>query len=301
MDSLKSLLDDKKYELVIKLTKGSKNSADLFYRIAAFMCLGNYEEALYVIQDNQEILNDNLVALIPIHIELLCALDRFEQAYAVSEYYSNLPYQSQEVEEVIQKVPALIEQARKRNEAVYYSEDEIIEKLTSTNNEEVIFALDLIKKRDVLFFLPYIKNVLVKFPNQTVRSLALMLLVEKEVDRELQYLQEGKIINVNPKKLKAPFTGPIFNGLAKRFSLNLKDPSLTNYATNILASYVIYTYPREIEESESEELFVAIYLSAKKMLGIDDLDIQQTCLEHQVDVNRVNFYINKIDLVLRDI
>ena len=34
MDSLKSLLDQKNYELVLKLTEGSEAPNDLFYRIS---------------------------------------------------------------------------------------------------------------------------------------------------------------------------------------------------------------------------------------------------------------------------
>ena len=97
MDSLKTLIDKKEYELVIKLTEGSKVPNDLFYRISAYIYLGKYEEALFVIQDHQQILESNLVSLSKAHINLLCALGRFDQAHATLDYYSNLPYQSQEV------------------------------------------------------------------------------------------------------------------------------------------------------------------------------------------------------------
>ncbi len=79
MDSLKTLLDQKKYDLVLKLTESSTATNDLFYRISAFIYLGKYEEALYVIQDNQKALESNLVSLINAHINLLCVLGRFDQ------------------------------------------------------------------------------------------------------------------------------------------------------------------------------------------------------------------------------
>ena len=201
MDSLKGLIDSRQYDLVIKLTEKSANVSDLFYRIVAFTCLGKYEEALFVIQDHQKELETfNLVSLITIHIELLCALERYDQARAVLSYYEDLPYQSQIVEETLRKAPELIEQEEKKTQAIFYSEDEIIDKLTSKDNNDVIFGLDLVKKRDVLSFLPYIKMILSSFPNQTVRSLALMLLVEKEVDRDLKYLSYNGEIMVNPKQ-----------------------------------------------------------------------------------------------------
>ena len=301
MDSLKSLLDDKKYELVIKITKGSKNINDLFYRIAAFVCLGQYQEALFVIQDNQEILNDNLSALIPTHIQLLCTLDKFEQAEAALQYYSNLPYQSQEVEEILRRMPDVIENEKKQKNAKYFTDEEVIEKLESNKNEDIIFALDLLKKRDVLSFLPYIKRILSSYHNQTIRSLALLLLVEKEVDRELNYLSEGSIISVNPKHIEVPFKNANFNKIVKKLSYELKNPTLANYATQVLASYVIFIFPHQIEDNEVDELYVAICLSAKRMLEGDKVDVERECDEKEVDVNHVNFYLNKIDLVLHDI
>ena len=92
-----------------------------------------------------------------------------------------------------------------------------------------------------------------------------------------------------------------FNNIVKKFSYELKDPSLANYATQILASYVIFTFPRQIQDIEVDELYVAIYLSAKKMFDADNLDIEQECFDREVDFDRVNFYLNKIDLVLHDI
>ena len=154
MDSLKSLFDAQKYELVLKLTEGSQKEVDLFYRIASFSCLGKYEDALFVIQDHQDNLRNNLVSLIPIHIELLCALERYEQAHIVMDEYSNLPYQSQQVEEILRKMPKVIEQEEKKKGAITFSDDEVFASLNSSENEEILFGLDLVKKRDVFTFLP---------------------------------------------------------------------------------------------------------------------------------------------------
>ena len=55
MDNLKSLLDSKQYDLVLKLTETSTSSNDLFYRISAFIFLGKYEEALRYAQKAYDI------------------------------------------------------------------------------------------------------------------------------------------------------------------------------------------------------------------------------------------------------
>ena len=162
MDSLKTLIDQKKYDLVIKLTETSVSATDLFYRLSAFICLGKYEDALYVIQDHQKVLESNLASLINAHINLLCALNRFDQAYSVLDYYANLPYQSQVVEEILRKMPKVIEaEEKKQNTFKFYSDEELEEMLKSEKFEDVLLALDIIKNRDVLSFLPFLKELLI--------------------------------------------------------------------------------------------------------------------------------------------
>ena len=220
MDSLKSLIDQQKYDLVIKLTERSTEASDLFHRIAAFSCLGKYEEALYVIQDHQKVLEEKLPHLISIHIELLCALERFDQAESVLEYYSNLPYHSQIVEELLRKMPKLIEEEEKKKHIGYnFSEDEILKLLHSSKNEDVLFSLDLIKTRDIYSFLPELAKLLVSHPKKTIRSMILLLLVQKEIDRDIMFMDDA-IIKVNPKKLTQPFIRDSFNKLSNPFDFN---------------------------------------------------------------------------------
>ena len=72
MDSLKSLMDKRQYDLVIKLTENSEDMTYLFYRISALLATGRGEEALSVIKKNREILQGDLSLLMKVHIEILC-------------------------------------------------------------------------------------------------------------------------------------------------------------------------------------------------------------------------------------
>lgn len=300
MDSLKTLLDNRNYELIIKITEKSKNSSDIFYRIAAFMCLGKYTEALKVIKDNQEILNERIEKIMPVHIQLLCTLEKYEEAYQILAYYSNLPYQSQEVEELLQKMPEYIENQKRQNHTIYYSDEDITEKLQSNHQEDVIFALDLLKKRDAIYFLDDLKKILTSFPNQTIRSLTLMLLVEKEVDRDLKFLSDGALIDVNPKRLKPPFHDRYFNSFVNRFNQEFKDPTLSKGAIHILSNYAIFIYPKFIE-LDTEEIYLAIYIKTNQLFMIETDDIETICESKKLDSMKVRFYLNKIDLILNDV
>ena len=302
MDSLKSLIDQRKYDLVIKLTETSTSANDLFYRISAFICLGKYEEALYVIQDHQKTLETNLASLINAHINLLCALNRFEQAYTVLDYYSNLPYQSQVVEEVLRKMPTIIEtEEKKQNTIKYYDDDQIINLLKSKSDEEVLMALDIIKNRDVLSFLPEISELLLNHPRETIKSYTLMLLAKKELDRNLKMNKKGKIIEINPKYLIPPFNGAIFNETVRYFDSQFKDTTISQTATQLLSQYCIYIYPNNLDKSPS--LYALAFYIIANTYANNELTIDQ--VKELAEAQKINFVeldslTNEIKEVLLD-
>ena len=301
MDSLKTLLDQKKYELVLKLTETSESANDLFYRISAFIYLGQYENALYVIQDHQKVLETNLVSLINAHINLLCALSRFDQAYTVLDYYANLPYQSQVVEELLQKMPEVIGLEEKKQSTMRFYDDEQLEKyLKSDKLEDVLIGLDTVRNRDIFTFLPILQDILVNHEKQMIRSYTLMLLVQKEVDRELKMKSLDEIIDVNPKHLNPPFTSVVFNQTVKLIDSDFKDPSLAQNATQILSEYEMYTYPRSIKDAP-KDLSAALYIISREYVNSPLEDIKSYCDAMELDyqtitslADRIRDIINKI-------
>ena len=301
MDSLKTLLDQKKYDLVLKLTEKSETANDLFYRISAYIYLGKYEDALFVIQDHQKTLESNLLSLVNAHINLLCALGRFDQARATLDYYSNLPYQSQAVEEMLQKMPEVIELEEKKQTTLRFYNDEQLETyLKSDKLEEVLIGLDSVKNRDVFTFLPILKDILVNHPKQMIRSYTLMLLVQKEVDRQLQMKSVDEIIDVNPKHINPPFTSVIFNETIKLIDQNFKDPSLAQNATQLFSEYEMYLYPRSIKEAP-KDLCAALYIITRKYAHqpLEDLKGYYEALE--LDENKINSLVKEIEDILNKI
>ena len=302
MDSLKTLIDQKKYDLVIKLTETSESATDLFYRLSAFICLGKYEDALYVIQDHQKVLESNLASLINAHINLLCALNRFDQAYSVLDYYANLPYQSQVVEEILRKMPDIIEAEEKKQNSIKFYDDETIAKLLKSDvDEEVLMALDIIKTRDIFSFLPEINDILLNHKRETIKSYTLMLLVKKELDRNLQINKLGKIIDVNPKYLTPPFTGALFNQVIRYFDSEFKDLTISQTATQLLSQYCIYIYPSQLDKSP--KLYaLAFYIIANEYAdsGLTLEQMKELADKEQIDLNELNSLTDSIKKVLAD-
>ena len=295
MDSLKSLMDRKEYDLVIKITNNSQNPDELFYRISALLASGKYDDALSCVETNKEILRKDLLLLMHVHIEILCILGRFDEAYQAVKYYEELPYESQKVEEYLKDLPNLIRlEEKKRFNISGLEEDELKKKLLSKDQNDVLLAIDSVRNRDLNVYLSALEKVMVAFPKQSIRSFALLLLVQKMIDRDMKFNHLGSIINVNPSKLEAPFIGNDFNNFVKELSREFKNPSLSENAVQILSSYIIYIYPEKLE-LPNKTLKVCLYVIANEYLqSKDSKNLELLCKENDVDFDEATILISRI-------
>ncbi len=301
MDNLKSLMDNKQYDLVLKITEQSSDATSLFYRISAFLATGKGNEALEVISLNQKLLETQLPTLMRIHIELLCLLGRFEEAYRQVDYYQQLPYFSQEAEELLKKLPEIVREEEKKTLYVKpLSDDELKFKLKSDKQEDVLPALDALRDRELKPFYPAIQKVMLDFPKQSIRSFALLLLVQKEVNVQFSFNHLGEIIKVNPSKTEAPFVGDEFNDLVKKIGAMMKDPAISNNAVQMLSTYILYIYPEKIS-LDSNYIIRAFELIACKYLQVENhKDENQICKEKNLDKKTFADFVKQIESALDD-
>ena len=273
MDNLKSLMDKHEFELVIKLTENAKDSNSIFYRIAALLSTNKGEEALATIKKNRKELESDLAVLIKVHIETLCILGLFDEAHQELEYYKNLPYESQEVEEILRDMPKYIRLEEKSMFKMPINDDEtIIKHLKGNDMDMAIAALDEIRSREIAPFIPAIAYLMVNFEKQSVRSFALLLLVQKQVDKTFKFNHMGKLIDVNPKQLKPPFEDDEFISLIKRLENEYKNPVVSDNAIQLYSSFIIYTYPNT-PYYEQDKLVIALHYIANHYLQIDNSNL----------------------------
>ena len=301
MDSLKSLMDRKEYELVIKLTDKTDDMNFLFYRISAFLALSKGEDALNVIKTNRKILEGDPSLLIKIHIEILCLLGKFEEAEQELNYYENMPYVSQEVEELLRDLPKYIKEEEKKSfNGKNYSIEDLKEKLQSNNQDDVLPALDLIRDRDIGMFYVDIQRVMVSFPKQSIRSFALLLLVQKRVDKNFVFNHMGNNITVNPSKLEPPFIGEDFNSFLRDLQAELKNPSANETAVQIISSYIIYTYPEPLKEDPVIQIEALRKISFEYLQIGEDVNLERRCIEKGIKVEDVENLIQRISNAIND-
>ena len=303
MDSLKTLMDKKAYDLVISLTENSQDSLSLFYRISALLAVGKSEDALNVINTKQKTLQEKLGLLVKIHIEILCLLGRFDEAYDKLRYYVELPYQNQETEEVLRAMPEYIRKEEKNSYRQHsLSSDEIMNQLMSKNDEEVLAALDALKEQKLDPYLLPILKIIRSFPKQVVRTFALLLLVNEEYDKEVEFLHKDELKKVVPSSLEEPFQVPGFKNLNElSFALQslYHDPSIASNALQIISSYLLYIYPDRIEMT-ADEIVVVFGFLAKRLLRVNEDDLKDVCLEKGLDYKSISQKINDINEDLKN-
>ena len=298
MDSLKTLMDQKNYELVIKLTENSNDAIALFYRLSALLAVGQSEEALNLIKSKRLIMLKKLALLVKFHIEILCLLKRFDEAYDELKYYEELPYESQEVEEVLRAMPAYIRNEEKNVYVPPMDEVELSEKLIKGNDGEVLASLDRIK--NLVDFTPFLLGILKvaqTHPRQVIRSIALLVLVYKKYDQQVKFLHHDKMIIVVPAELDDPFIVPGYSSI-EEFSYALQsayhDPSIADNALNIISSYLLYNYPDKLDLTADESLVIFGYI-AKKLLRINIDDLEKVCESKGLDYSKVSKRMEEVE------
>ena len=284
MDTLKTLMDRHEYELVIKLTEKSGDVDSIFYRISALLGIGQGEKALACLKEHHKELHKNLLLLIKVHIDLLLILGRFDEAYDELDYYKNLPYESQQVEELLSGMVAHIrEEEREQFRKPGLTDDEIKSRLRSNDKTAVMSALDLAGTRGVEQFLDDIQYAMVNNPYQSIRSFALMLLVQKKVAKEFEFKSKEGIIKLIPAVTKPPFVDDKFNRICKRMVSEFKNPTISDSAIDIFSGYIIDIYPTKIIEDD-DCIIAALYVLSCDCLQIKDTpSIEEYCALHKID------------------
>lgn len=297
MDSLKTLLEKQQYDLVIKLTENSTDPDSLFDCVIALVAVGQNEKALDIIKNKRHILKKQLDMLVKFHIEILCLMNRFDEAFEELKYYEELPYESQQVEEVLRIMPAYIRNAERATYGPRPQDDEELNKrLLSDKEEEVLGALDEIKTQSLDKYLNNILTLVRSHPRQVIRTFGLLLLLKDKYDKEVEFLKGDKIIKVVPSELPEPFVVPGFKDLnAITFALQkeFRDPTVMQNAVQTLSSYLLYVYPDKYTLGKDETIVIFGYI-AKHLLQIDTSDLEEVCIRKGLDYSKIDKQINDI-------
>lgn len=271
MDNLDSLFNKKEYDLILDLTKESKDPKELLMRVSALVIKGESDKALDEIEKNQSLIETKYqLRLMKLHFELLLSKKLFDEARIALTHYENLPYVSQEVEEFMRDMKERIEDEARPRSTHKFELDEVLDILEKETDQgkisQVLFSL---KNYNVNIYIDSLKIFMKREDvNPNFRTYALILLIDLKVNEEVEFLSRKGIIKVNPTKIDPPFMSKSFNEVCRLITEKANhDTTMIETALHLFNCYIIDTYPENIYIHDLEKLSSAFIRIAEVYLN----------------------------------
>ncbi len=244
MQKINDLFEKGKYEEVLELTKDSVLPKDIFIRISAYIETGKREEALKTLLKSREALfKARPIMTMRADFELRFALNQFDEAYEDLEYFSNLPYVSQEVEEELRASRKRIraeEKAYLLQGADHKKDLSVL--LKSNDPYAVLGALSQIGNKGIKGHEEEIKDILAGTMHHDVKAFALEVLVALGYPENVCFIDDGKARMIRPSGLISPFEEENYKSIRKMLGIQ-RNTSLAEIAIRILDEIALASYP----------------------------------------------------------
>ncbi len=276
MSELNDLFLARDYSKIIEETEGKEDGEALFYRASALLALGEKEKAMGIFESKRKALFAyNPLATIKNDMKLRVYLEEFDEAYEDLREFEEYPYVSQEVEEILRSIPRYLRE--KERESVGkrpLSVEEAKKRLRERKSDmDVLSTLEAISSIAVDPFLDEIKSLLLSSVNSSVKTYALLLLLNCGYDEEIVMIKDNKRYQLIPKNINPPFVGPLFKAVKEEISALSKDPSVNEVAYALWSDYVLSLFPENaFEGTNAKEISEVFYVLALEYLRRDDIE-----------------------------
>lgn len=294
MDSLKTLIERKQFQLVVDLTQNYRDAETATFRIAALVGLGRIEEALDLIAKFHGEFEDATFQIMKVHLEILLMNNKYEKAYQELNYYKDLPYISQEVEEYLRDAEKMIrDHERNYNKNRKRSKEEIYAMLDKERDDLVLLAvLNEIRDYNIKDFTYHLILFLRrKDINSFVKTYSLFLLVSSAYDKPVSFIKNNKKYDVIPKELEPPFINENYDKVIRAIEGIAKDPTITEAANSILNEIIIIFYPDNVFDNDINLLVGALLFVAYDLFQIQ-CDDRKLAEQLAIDVDRMGRLAN---------
>ena len=270
MSKMQQLVKEGRYEEALSLDPAQDEGSDKFLRVSCYLSLGKGKEAMAELLARR----DELFALDPlltlkVNFEVRLLLKQFDEAEKDLEYFENLPYVSQKVEEALRGLKGTIASTRYASAHPSQSLDEILEILSSPSDDLMLLsALNGLKKVGELEdYRDLVEELLLGPYHDDVKTYALMLLSAKGSDHEVAFVKRGRTFRVNPAKLGSPYAMKEYRYLRDKLNV-LSDQSLREVCGELLDLYALICYPERFVNVGEEDLFLTALLAlGRRYLG----------------------------------
>lgn len=300
MDEILSLLNKGEFEKVLEATKDKDSPEYIYYKIAALTGLSREKEALELLLANRDSLwGTDPQKCIKWDLELRLSLDQFDEAYEDEKYFQNKPYVSQKVEESLREIiPSIRAYERAKYAKKEAGKDSIKDILLDEQAKDfaILQALYEVKSEDKSL-IKEIRAIANSNRHDTVRTFALLKLLDLSDVEPLTFTKNGKSYNLVPAKMNPPYTGEEYKAFIKKLLSSSKDVSMLEAARSLYDSYVLDLYP-EIDPEDDLLLLGLIYLASSYLsspissevykhhsLSIEDIKAKAESIEKVIEAN----------------
>lgn len=284
MSVYEELFKKGEYQKIVEELELSTDHQDIWLVVDSYIQMNQIDNAIRTIENNRDILlKENPKKLMFLNIDLYLLNNDYVKALTTFSYFEELPYISIEVEELLSTLKQYIYK-KMNDKSSKMSDGEIIKNIKNYDNKDLFLkSVYEIQKRDVKPFLSYLKNALISEEiDDTIKSLILILLVEKRVDDEIKVIKDNKEYVIIPHYLDPIIT---MDEIEKIIYTNIKDKdvSILNLITQLIADYALRIYPENVFEDGEEEYLFAFYLLANEMFQKDSKDIDKLIIERKLN------------------
>ncbi|MCR5490829.1 MAG: hypothetical protein K6F32_01730 [Bacilli bacterium] len=274
-NELKSLIERREFAKALELSEGAADAESLFYRLSALLGLAKSNEAMdLMVAKRAQFFAYNPKATLLTNFELRFLRKEFAEARKDLEFFSYLPYVSQEIEEILRDLPGDIAAQEKRSfGGNKIAEDEILDILEgSDDNFELLSALNALKGKDLSAYAEDIFAVLAKEGvHDDVKTFALLLLVSAKDKKLRKFTLRGENYELTPAYLRPPFTGEPYLETKRLLQEDFSDSAGSKIAVGLLDQTVLALYPRELSVFGTARVLAEAYGSlALNYLGQED-------------------------------
>lgn len=215
---------------------------------------GDFENALLTIESNKDaFFHLNPIATLDLHIKTLLELSDYKAALKELAYYADLPYVSQEVEEKIRALEALIFRTIDRNIKDVDKNIEVIKnKILSNDFNEVYTAFSILKADESLVkkFKNEIKVALQKDFGKNTTYFLLSGLQEALSDETLTISYYGEALSFAVKQFFAIDTSEEMMLFMQEFERFNKNTTVYQFAINLAYEKMIDYFPQRIDKQD---------------------------------------------------
>lgn len=295
MHKLEKLLNEGHVELVLKLTEECKDFEEVLFRSRALRMMGKLNEVPELYSFYQDLLDQNIEICLPVHIDVFLQLGQYDEARKILEHYSNLPYQSQKVEEMLRAFPSYINREESQSKARTGSmgEDEIAEFLLSNDTYSVMAGLQMVRERKASNFIEEFKKILTN-PKimPTARGMALAVLEQEAINADFNFLDwDNKSMVVNPSKLENPFQDSVFTETLDKIESS-NDITFMDIARQVLLTYCLAAHPHRMNDNP-DIVFAVVKVVALEALSQSE-DVNKVAEEYHLNLEELNKEIDKV-------